>query len=325
MTPAQLEQLDAEIILGNTYHLYLRPGHELVREMGGLHRFMGWNRPILTDSGGYQVYSLGKLRKIAEEGVKFQSHIDGSYHFITPETSIEIQEALGADIIMCFDECPPYPATHEYVKDSLELTLRWANRCKAARKSDNNALFGIIQGGTYKELRKRSAEETREIGFDGYAIGGLSVGEIKPLMYEMVEATVPFMSKESPRYLMGVGTPEDIVECVDRGVDMFDCVMPTRNARNGSLFTSFGKLVIKNSRYEKDERPVDERCGCYTCRNFSRAYLRHLYMAKEILASVLNTIHNLHHYLQLMRDIRKAIEEGRFPEFKKEFYSLIDT
>ncbi len=321
MTPDELERLGVEIILGNTYHLYLRPGHDLIRDLGGLHRFMGWEKPILTDSGGYQVFSLGNLRKITEEGVKFQSHHDGSYHFITPEKSIAIQEALGADIIMCFDECPPYPAGYDYVRASLDMTLRWAKRCKDAKLRDDQALFGIIQGGMYADLRRRAAEETVGMGFDGYAIGGLSVGETKPLMYEMIEATVPFMPKDKPRYLMGVGTPEDLVEGVDRGVDMFDCVMPTRNARNGTLFTSFGKVVIKNSRFERDERPIDEECSCYTCRNFSRAYLRHLFMAKEILSSILNTIHNIHYYLEVIRGIRKALDKGRFREFKREFYA----
>lgn len=324
MTPEQLEHLGVEMILGNTYHLYLRPGHELIRELGGLHQFSGWRKPILTDSGGYQVFSLGDLRKITEDGVKFQSHIDGSYHFLTPELSVEIQEALGADIIMCFDECPPYPESYDYVRNSLDLTLRWAKRCKTAKRREESALFGIIQGGMFADLREKAAKEISEIEFDGYAIGGLSVGESKQLMYEMVEASVPHMPEGSPRYLMGVGTPEDLVECVGRGVDMFDCVMPTRNARNGSLFTSFGKVVIKNSRYERDEGPIDENCGCYTCRNFSRAYLRHLYMSREILASVLNTIHNIYYYLSLMRNIRKAIDTDRFEHFKKEFYVFRD-
>lgn len=322
LTPKDLKTLDAQIILGNTYHLYIRPGHELVKEMGGLHKFMGWDGPILTDSGGFQVFSLGSLRKISEEGVRFQSHLDGSYHLLTPETSIEIQEALGADIIMCFDECPPHTESYDYISNSLDMTLRWAKRCKEAKRLENSALFGIIQGGMHADLRKRSAEETVNIGFDGYAIGGLSVGETKPLMYEMIEATEPSMPEDKPRYLMGVGTPEDLIEAIDRGMDMFDCVMPTRNARNGMLFTSFGKLVIKNSRYERDTAPVDENCTCYTCRNFSRAYLRHLFKAGEILSSVLNTIHNVHYYLDLMTKARKAIEEDRFPQFKREFYAL---
>ncbi len=320
LTPEEIKRTGASIILGNTYHLYLRPGHELVRDLGGLHRFMGWDGPILTDSGGFQVFSLGKMRKITEEGVRFQSHIDGAYHVITPESSIAIQEALGADIIMVFDECPPYPAEESYVKDSLDLTLRWAKRCKAVKKNDAQALFGIVQGGVFPDLRRRSAEETIEIGFDGYALGGLSVGEPKEEMLAMLEETAPLLPEEKPRYLMGVGTPEDLVEGVARGIDMFDCVMPTRNARNGSLFTSSGKLTIKNSRFERDASPIDEECACYTCRNFSRAYLRHLFMAKEILSSVLNTIHNVHYYLSLMAEIRASIEEGRFEELRKDFY-----
>lgn len=322
MTPEELERIGAQVILGNTYHLYLRPGHELIKEMGGLHSFMGWDKPILTDSGGYQVFSLGELRKITEEGVRFQSHLDGSYHNITPESSIGIQEALGSDIIMCFDECPPHTESYDYVSRSLDMTSRWAKRCKDAKEGSKSALFGIIQGGMHADLRKRSAEEIVDIGFDGYAIGGLSVGETKTLMYDMIDATAPHMPEDRPRYLMGVGTPEDLVEAMDRGIDMFDCVMPTRNARNGMLFTSFGRLVIKNSRYERDNGPIDEACDCYTCRNFSRAYLRHLFKAGEILSSVLNTIHNLHYYLNIMQKARRAIKEDSFPEFKREFYHL---
>lgn len=322
LTPETLTAVGAEIILGNTYHLYLRPGHKLIEEMGGLHKFAGWDRPLLTDSGGYQVFSLGELRKITEHGVKFQSHIDGSYHVITPEISIAIQESLGSDIMMCFDECPPSSADYSYVKNSLYMTTRWARRCKQSKKNDSGALFGIIQGGMHGDLRKSSAEEIINIGFDGYAIGGLSVGETKPLMYEMVEVTTPLMPDDKPRYLMGVGTPEDLVESVDRGIDMFDCVMPTRNARNGMLFTSFGKVLIKNKKYERDSGPVENGCRCYTCENFSRAYLRHLYMAKEILSSILNTVHNVYYYLSLMKNIRKSIEQDRFKYFKKEFYQL---
>ncbi len=322
LTPANLVEVGAEIILGNTYHLYLRPGHNLIEEMGGLHKFMGWDRPVLTDSGGYQVFSLGELRKITEDGVRFQSHIDGSYHVITPETSISIQESLGSDIMMCFDECPPYSADYDYVKNSLDMTTRWARRCKQSKKNDSGALFGIIQGGMYGNLRKSSAEDIIDIGFDGYAIGGLSVGETKPLMYEMVEVATPLMPDDKPRYLMGVGTPEDLVECVGRGVDMFDCVMPTRNARNGMLFTSSGRVSIKNRRYERDSGPVEEGCRCYTCINFSRAYLRHLYMAKEILSSILNTVHNVHYYISLINNIRKAIEQDSFKDFRKQFYQL---
>ncbi len=322
LSPEDLAGLGVEIILSNTYHLFLRPGHELIREFGGLHNFMNWHRPILTDSGGFQVFSLAELRKIAEDGVTFQSHIDGgAKHFITPETAIEIEEALGADIIMTFDECIPYPATRDYAMESLERTLRWARRCRDAKKNTGQALFGIVQGGMYPDLRKRAAEALVEIGFDGYALGGLSVGETKPVMYEMIEATAPFLPEGSPRYLMGVGTPEDLVEGVDRGIDMFDCVMPTRNARNGTFFTSFGKVVIRNAQYERDKSPIDPECSCYTCRNFSRAYLRHLFNAGEVLALRLGTIHNLFFYLDLMRGIRSSIEEERFKEFKKGFLS----
>jgi len=321
MTPDELKTVGAEIILSNTYHLYLRPGHELIARLGGLHRFMSWDRPILTDSGGYQVFSHSELRKITEEGVRFQSHLDGSYHFLTPESAIGIQESLGADIIMCFDECPPYPSPYDYLKGSMERTLRWAKRCKDAKRRDDQALFGIIQGGMHKDLRLECMEGLVAIGFDGYAIGGLSVGETKPLMYEVVEYTAAAMPEEKPRYLMGVGTPEDLVENVMLGVDMFDCVMPTRNARTGTLFTSFGKLNIKGASYSEDNGPVDPECNCYTCRNFTRAYIRHLYHAGEILAMRLNTIHNLSYYTGLMRGIRQAIKEDRFIEFRKEFYN----
>ncbi len=320
LSPEDLIEIGAEIILSNTYHLFLRPGHELIKDFGGLHRFMNWKRPVLTDSGGFQVFSLADLRKVTDEGVTFQSHIDGgAKHFITPEYAVDIQEALGADIIMAFDECIPYPATRDYAQESLERTHRWAKRCREAKKDMGQALFGIVQGGMYADLRKRSAETLVDIGFDGYAIGGLSVGETKPLMYEMLEVTVPSLRVDQPRYLMGVGTPEDLVEGVDRGIDMFDCVMPTRNARNGTFFTSFGKLVIRNARYERDKEPLDPACRCYTCRNFTRAYLRHLFNAGEVLALRLGTIHNLHFYLNLMRDVRASLEQGRFGEFKKEF------
>jgi len=320
LSPEDLDAIGAQIILSNTYHLFLRPGHELIRDFGGLHRFMNWKRPVLTDSGGFQVFSLADLRKVTDEGVTFQSHIDGgAKHFITPEYAVEIQEALGADIIMAFDECIPYPATRDYAQESLERTHRWAGRCREAKKDTGQALFGIVQGGMYPDLRKQSAETLVDIGFDGYAVGGLSVGETKPMMYEMLEAAIPSLPVDQPRYLMGVGTPEDLVEGVDRGVDMFDCVMPTRNARNGTFFTSFGKLVIRNSRYERDKDPIDPACRCYTCRTFTRAYLRHLFNAGEVLALRLGTIHNLFFYLNLMTDIRSSIEQGRFKEFKKEF------
>ncbi|MDE0012702.1 MAG: tRNA guanosine(34) transglycosylase Tgt [Candidatus Poribacteria bacterium] len=306
------EQIQAEIILANTYHLYLRPGHEIVREAGGLHPFMGWQRPILTDSGGFQVFSLGRLRTITEEGVTFRSTIDGTEHFISPERSIEIQNALGADIIMAFDECPELPNEYAYLKDSMEMTLRWAARCKEVHQNSNQLLFGIVQGGMERDLRQASVEGTVSIGFPGYAIGGLSVGEEKDLMYETLAYTAPLLPVEKPRYLMGVGTPEDLVYGVRCGIDMFDCVMPTRNARNGSLFTTTGIVRIRNSKYSRDFSPLDSECTCYTCQNFTRAYLRHLHVENEILGSQLHTLHNLHFYVSLMRGIRRAICAGSF-------------
>jgi len=321
MTPDDLLQVGARIILGNTYHLYLRPGLELVRKMGGLHGFMQWHEPILTDSGGFQVFSLGELRKISEEGVKFQSHIDGSYHFISPETSIAIQEALGADIIMCFDECPPSPADFAYVGKSLEMTSRWAKRCKEAHTRRDQALFGIVQGGIFPELRTRSMHDLLEIGFDGYALGGVSVGEEKARMLEVMQFSAPLFPDDKPRYVMGIGTPEDLIEGIHAGYDMFDCVMPTRNARNGMLFTSFGRVNIKRGEYLDDPAPLDPECSCYVCRTFSRAYLRHLFRCGEILSARLNTLHNLHYYLNLMADARMAIAAGRFSLFRKEFYA----
>ena len=319
MLPEQLLEVGAQVILANTYHLTLRPGHDLVRQMGGLHRFMQWNGPILTDSGGFQVFSLGDLRKIEEEGVRFQSHLDGSAHQLTPESSIAIQEALGADIMMVFDECIPHPATRDYVAASTARSTRWAARSKAARGDGSAALFGIVQGGMEEDLRRQSAEQLMAIGFDGYAIGGLSVGESAEVMYRVLEWTLPLLPSLQPRYVMGIGTPENLVEAVARGADLFDCVMPTRNARNGVLFTSFGKLSIKQNRYREDGGPVDPECGCPTCRRFSRAYLRHLYQSNEILASVLNTWHNLYYYLQLMRRMREAIEAGTFARFREDF------
>ena len=309
------------MILCNTYHLFLRPGHELIKRMGGLHRFISWDKPILTDSGGFQVFSLGELRKITEEGVIFQSHLDGGQkHFITPETAIEIQEELGADIIMTFDECIPYPSTYDYTKTSMEMTTRWARRCKEAHKKEGQSLFGIVQGGFFQDLRKISANDIVDIGFDGYAIGGLSVGETKPQMYETIDTVMPYLPEDKPRYIMGVGTPEDLIEGVMRGADIFDCVMPTRHARNGSLFTSEGIINIKNAPYTEDPEPLDKNCGCYTCRNYSRAYLRHLFMAKEMSVLRFNTIHNLYYYLNLIKNIREAVKEDRFLEFRKEFY-----
>ena len=312
-TPQMLsEQIQAEIILANTYHLYLRPGHEIVQESGGLHSFMGWHGPILTDSGGFQVFSLGPLRTITEEGVSFRSTIDGSEHFISPERSIEIQNALGADVIMAFDECPALPNEYAYLKDSMEMTLRWAARCKAAHRNPDQLLFGIVQGGMERDLRQASVEGTVSIGFPGYAIGGLSVGEEKNLMYETLAYTAPLLPAEKLRYLMGVGTPEDLVYGVRCGIDMFDCVMPTRNARNGSLFTTTGIVRIRNSKYSRDLGALDSECTCYTCQNFTRAYLRHLHVENEILGSQLHTLHNLHFYLSLMRGIRRAICDGSF-------------
>ncbi|MBU3932904.1 MAG: tRNA guanosine(34) transglycosylase Tgt [Proteobacteria bacterium] len=319
LTPEQVRALGAEIILGNTYHLYLRPGHRLIAAQGGLHRFMNWQGPILTDSGGFQIYSLGALRTITDEGVDFQSHIDGSRHFLSPESTVEIQEALGSDIMMCLDECIPYPATRDEAEAALERTALWAARCKSSRRNHSQALFGIIQGGVYPDLRRLSAESLLEIGFDGYALGGLSVGEPKELMLENLAATTPLLPENRPRYLMGVGTPEDLVDCVYHGIDMFDCVMPTRSARNGLLFTNGEKVVIKNARNREDGSPIDSACDCYTCLNYSRAYLRHLYVAGEILAMVLNTIHNLRYYLRLMERIREAVREGRYRDFRKRF------
>jgi queuine tRNA-ribosyltransferase len=319
LTPEDLLDLKAEIILCNVYHLYLRPGHEVIKKLGGLHRFMHWELPILTDSGGFQVYSLSNLNKVMNEGVEFQSHLDGSRHFLTPQMAIEIQEALNSDIMMCLDECIPYPASYDYALSALVRTTAWAQKCKETKSKDTQALFGIVQGGMYADLRERSAREIIEVGFDGYALGGVSVGETKALMYEMIDATIPCLPGDKPRYIMGVGTPADLVRCVGSGIDMFDCVLPTRNARNGMLFTSSGKVIIKNARHAEESIPVDEHCDCYTCRNYSRAYLRHLYMAGEILSARLNTIHNLHFYFTLMKEMREAIHEDRFAAFSAAF------
>ncbi|MCK9444625.1 MAG: tRNA guanosine(34) transglycosylase Tgt [Tissierellaceae bacterium] len=321
MTPEEVRDLGAQIILSNTYHLYLKPGHELIKEAGGLHKFMNWNGPILTDSGGFQVFSLGDLRKIKEEGVEFRSHIDGSTHFISPEKSIEIQNALGSDIMMSFDECTPYPASYEYSKESMERTTRWAKRCKDYHKNwDSQGLFGIVQGGMYKDLREKSAKDLVELDFPGYAVGGLSVGEPKELMCEILEHTTPFLPKNKPRYLMGVGTPDYLFEAVEKGIDMADCVLPTRIARNGTVLTSSGRLVIRNAKYSKDFSKLDSECSCYTCSNYSRAYIRHLFNVNEILGARLATIHNLHFLIDLMENIRKSIKEDRFMEYKSEFY-----
>ena len=321
MTPEELHELGAEIILGNTFHLMLRPGTEIIQAHGDLHDFMHWEGPILTDSGGFQVWSLGELRKISEEGVRFNSPVDGSKVFLGPEESIAVQHALGSDIIMIFDECTPYPATEEEARESMELSLRWAARCKQAHGDHASALFGIVQGGMYPQLREISLAGLTEIGFDGYAIGGLSVGEPKDEMLHVLDTLTPHMPQDKPRYLMGVGTPEDLVEAVRRGVDMFDCVLPTRNARNGYLFTSTGMVRIRNSQFQRDTRPLDEHCDCYTCRNYSRAYLRHLDKAGEILGSRLNTIHNLYYYQKLMRGLRDAIAAGRLEDFVADFYA----
>ena len=309
LSPEELEQCGAEIILGNTYHLYLRPGHDIVESLGGLHRFMNWDKPILTDSGGFQVFSLNSLAKVTEEGVTFKSHIDGSTHFFSPERAIEVQEALGADIAMTLDEPTPYPSDPSKTETSLKLSTDWAVRCKAAHRMKNQALFGIVQGGMYKNLRKQSTEEITALDFPGYAIGGLSVGEEIELMYDIAAYTAELLPKDKPRYLMGVGKPEDLARCSAMGIDMFDCVMPSRNARNGSLFTSHGKVNIRNLQYKADNSPLDSDCNCYTCKNYSRAYLRHLFIADEIFAMRLNTLHNVAFYQNWMKRIRQAIDE----------------
>ncbi|MFO0146921.1 MAG: tRNA guanosine(34) transglycosylase Tgt [Betaproteobacteria bacterium] len=319
MTPAELTDLGAQIILGNTFHLWLRPGMEVVRKHDGLHRFMGWNKPILTDSGGFQVFSLGALRKVTEEGVAFQSPVNGDKLFLTPEESMRVQTALDSDVVMIFDECTPYeikgrPATELEAAQSMQLSLRWAERSRREfdAQGNSNALFGIVQGGMFERLRDQSAAGLERIGFDGYAIGGLSVGEPKADMLRVLRHTAPQLPRDRPRYLMGVGTPEDLLDGIAAGIDMFDCVMPTRNARNGWLFTSFGDVKIRNSKYRDDNRPLDPTCSCHTCANFSRAYLHHLQRVNEILGARLNTIHNLHFYLDLMQQARTALDEGRF-------------
>ena len=338
VTHRDLDDLGAEIILANTYHLYLRPGAARIGAFGGLHAFIGWNKPILTDSGGYQVFSLAARRKVHEEGATFRSHLDGSEHLLTPESAVDIQAQLGSDIAMVLDECLEHPASHDRARESLERTLRWAKRGRehflrmkelgrsptrltnpTRPTNPSQAQFGIIQGGTFADLRKRSVEETVAIGFDAYAIGGLSVGEPIPEMYDVTEQAAPLLPADRPRYLMGVGTPVDLVESVARGIDMFDCVLPTRNARNGQLFTSTGRLNIKNAEYADDENPIDARCGCYTCRTFSRAYLRHLFMAREMTAGTLNTLHNLYFYLDTMRRIREAIVFSTLEEVRQEY------
>jgi queuine tRNA-ribosyltransferase len=319
----ELQELDAEIILGNTYHLYLRPGAEILEKAGGLHKFIGWDKPILTDSGGYQVFSLADLRKIEEEGVTFKSHLDGSSHFFSPEKVIQIERSIGADVLMVLDECTPYPCEYEYARKSNELTIRWAQRCKGAFESNpplyghSQALFGIVQGSTYPDIREASVNALVQLGFDGYAIGGLAVGEPVEEMYRMIEMCEPGLPSSKPRYLMGVGTPQNLLESIERGIDMFDCVLPTRNGRNSMLFTHRGSLNIKNAIFKDDFGPVDESCDCYTCRTFSRAYVRHLFQVREILALQLATIHNLAFYVWLMREARNQIQAGRFETWKR--------
>ncbi|MDD2568043.1 MAG: tRNA guanosine(34) transglycosylase Tgt [Clostridia bacterium] len=322
MSPNELNTVGAQIILANTYHLYLRPGHDLVKEAGGLHSFMSWNKPILTDSGGFQVFSLADKKNITDDGVLFYSHLDGSKHLFTPEKVMEIEQALGADIAMAFDVCSPYPASKEQVEADLTKTTAWAKRCKAVHNHPRQALFGIVQGGLFKDLRERSIKELLELDFPGYGIGGLSVGEPKPLMYEALDYVTPLLPANKPRYLMGVGSPDCLVEGVARGVDMFDCVLPTRIARNGTVFVPQGKMVIRNAQYARDFRPIDENCNCYACRNFSRAYIRHLLKADEILGLRLTTIHNLHYLIDLMTRIRQAILNNKFQEFYKNFYEI---
>lgn len=322
MTPEELKEVGSQIILSNTYHLYMRPGEDLVKKAGGLHSFMHWDKPILTDSGGFQVFSLADLRNIKEEGVTFKSHIDGSKHFISPEKAIQIENDLGADIIMCFDECLPYPCDYDYAKNSLYRTIRWAERCKETHKNtEKQALFGIIQGGMYKDLREESIREMTKLDFPGYSLGGLSIGEPKDIMYEVLDWTTHLMPENKPRYLMGVGSPDCLIEGTIRGIDMFDCVLPTRIARNGTVFTSHGKLVVRNAEYAEDFRPLDEECDCYACRNYSRAYIRHLFKAKEILGARLTTIHNLRFLLKLMENLRNAIKGEYLMEFRDEFYA----
>ena len=321
MTPEELEGMGTEIVLGNTFHLWLRPGTEVIRAHGDLHDFIHWQRPILTDSGGFQVYSLGEMRKISEQGVQFRSPVDGARVFMGPEESMQIQRELGSDIVMIFDECTPYPATAVEARLSMELSLRWAQRSHAAHAGNPNALFGIVQGGVFEELRARSLDGLRQIGFDGYAVGGLSVGEPPEDRWRVLDFLAERLPADRPHYLMGVGRPEDIVEAVRRGIDMFDCVMPTRNARNGHLFTHAGVVRIRNAVHESDTAPLDPDCDCYTCRHYSRAYLRHLFRCNEILGARLNSIHNLHYYQTHMRDIRAAIQAGRFESFRAEFYA----
>ena len=324
ISPLELKELGAQIVLGNTFHLWLRPGLDVIEAHGGLHRFMGWDGPILTDSGGYQVYSLGALRKITEEGVRFQSPVNGDPCFLTPEESMRIQRALAADVVMVFDECTPYPAEFDLARDSMRLSLRWAERSRRAHDGNGNALFGIVQGGMHEELRDQSLAGLVGIGFDGYAIGGLSVGEPKRDMMRVLRHTAPQLPADRPRYLMGVGTPRDIAAAVAAGIDLFDCVLPTRNARNGWVYTRNGVIKLRNARYRAEVRPLDERCACYTCRHFTRAYLHHLQRVNEMLGARLNTLHNLHYYQELMRDLRAAIASRRLPDLLDEMKQTRD-
>ncbi|MFJ7933552.1 tRNA guanosine(34) transglycosylase Tgt [Sporosarcina sp. NPDC096371] len=321
MSPEELKDIGAGIILSNTYHLWLRPGHEIIKEAGGLHKFMNWNRPILTDSGGFQVFSLSKFRKIEEEGVHFRHHLNGSKLFLSPEKAMEIQNALGPDIMMAFDECPPFPATYEYMKASVERTSRWAARCKAAHaRPEEQALFGIVQGGEFEELRKQSAKDLVALDLPGYAIGGLSVGEPKDIMNRVLEYTTPLLPADKPRYLMGVGSPDSLIDGAIRGVDMFDCVLPTRIARNGTLMTSEGRLVVRNAKYKNDFGPLDKNCDCYACKNYTRAYIHHLIRTEETFGIRLTTHHNLHFLLNLMEQVRDAIRHDRLGDFREEFF-----
>lgn len=321
MSPEELKEMNAGIILSNTYHLWLRPGNDIVKEAGGLHQFMNWDRPILTDSGGFQVFSLSDFRKIGEEGVEFRNHMNGDKLFLSPEKATQIQNDLGADIIMAFDECPPYPATYDYMLASVDRTTRWAERCKAAHgRPEEQGLFGIVQGGEYEDLRKRSAEALVAMDFPGYAIGGVSVGEPKEVINKVLEFTTPLLPENKPRYLMGVGSPDSLIEGAMRGIDMFDCVLPTRIARNGTLMTSEGRLVIKNAKYARDFSPLDPNCDCYTCKNYTRAYVRHLLRAEETFGIRLTTYHNLHFLIKLMEQVRQAIREDRLGDFKEEFF-----
>ncbi len=322
MTPDELLEMGAEIVLGNTYHLYLRPGHTVIEKLGGIHSFMNWSRPILTDSGGFQVFSLAALRKIEKNGVHFRSHIDGSLHFIGPLEAMKIQGMLGADIAMIFDECIPYPATVEYAGQSIERTRLWAEQCKTYQ-NQGQALFGIVQGGVYTDLREKSTEDMISIGFDGYAVGGLSVGEPKQEMHEIMFFNAPLLPVKSPRYLMGIGDLGDMLKAVDAGYDLFDCVMPTRNARNGTLFTSSGRISIKREEFREDDSPLDMACGCYTCKNYTKGYLRHLFLSREILSMRLNTVHNLYFYLDFFRNMRESIKKGSFSSFRKKWDTII--